>query len=400
MQWRATSLLIGAAAVFVVARVLEGEHGWAGYVRATAEAAMVGGLADWFAVTALFRHPLRLPIPHTAIIPRRKDQLGASLGSFVEQNFLSDDVISDKLRSTSIARRAARWANEPANAGALARHLGAALDGALDVMRDDDVQELVEHAALARLRTIRAAPLAGQVLEAVTADRRHQELVDVSLRGLRRFLEENRSSFRTTFARESPWWVPEAIDERIFEKIFNGLQALLDDVSARPDHELRAYLDQRLEALAVKLRTSPELAARGEALKEEFLAHPAVRRLTGTLWADLKQSLQQQTADPDSELHRRIDATVLQLSRTVLDDPALAEKIDRWVESVVHYVVRSYRHEITDLITTTVGKWDPHDASRRIELQVGRDLQFIRINGTIVGGLAGLVIHCAGRFLG
>jgi uncharacterized membrane-anchored protein YjiN (DUF445 family) len=393
MKWRATALLVVAAVVYVVARAYEDGHGWAGYVRATAEAAMVGGLADWFAVTALFRHPLGIPIPHTAIIPRRKDQLGASLASFVEDNFLSDDVITEKLRQTSIARRGARWVVDPEHAATVSRHAGAALRGGLDVLRDEEVQDVVERAVLARVRAVRAAPLAGRTLDILTANGRHQEVLDAALRSIGRFLDENRTMLRSKFARESPWWVPESIDDRIFDKIYTGLHTLIADVTDDPEHELRTYLDQRLAHLAAELRTSPELGARGEELKEELLDHPAVRRWTGALWADLKKSLQDQSTDPDSELRHRIEITVRSIGAAVLEDAVLADKVDRWVEGAVLYVVDSYRHEIADVIATTVAKWDPHEASRRIELQVGRDLQFIRINGTLVGGLAGLAIH-------
>ncbi|HEX7094527.1 MAG TPA: DUF445 domain-containing protein, partial [Acidimicrobiales bacterium] len=384
MQRRATGLLVLAAAVFVVARLIEDDHGWAGYVRATAEAAMVGGLADWFAVTALFRHPLRLPIPHTAIIPRRKDQLGASLGTFVEQNFLSEDVVVAKLRGTSIARRAASWAAQPEHATVVSRHVGAALHGALDVLRDDDVQDVIEQAVLSRVREMRLAPMAGRALDVMTANGRHQELLDTALRSLRTFMDDNRATFRAKFARESPWWVPEAIDDRIFDKLYNGLHKLIADITDDPTHEMRAYLDERIDALARELRTSPEMLARGEELKEELLEHPAVRRWSGSLWADLKKSLQQQSTDPGSELRRRVETTVQALAQAILDDQQLADKVDHWVEGVVRYVVSSYRHEVADLITTTVAKWDPHEAAERIEVQVGRDLQFIRINGTIV----------------
>jgi uncharacterized membrane-anchored protein YjiN (DUF445 family) len=393
MKARATGLLLLAAVVFVVARALEEDHGWAGYVRATAEAAMVGGLADWFAVTALFRHPLGIPIPHTAIIPRRKDQLGASLGSFVEENFLSREVVVEKLRATSISRRAARWAAEPEHSTTVSRHVGAALHGGLDVLRDEDVQDVVERAVLDRVRAVRLAPLAGRTIDIMTANGRHQELLDSALRSLGRFLDENRQTFREKFAHESPWWVPSPIDDRIFEKIYNGLHALLADVGGDPEHDLRAYLDARLARFADELRTSPDLIARGEELKEELLAHPAVRRWTGALWADLKKSLQSQSADPDSELRQRIEVTVRSIAHAVLEDPALGEKLDRWIEGVVLYVVEAYRHEIADVIATTVAKWDPQEAAARIEVQVGRDLQFIRINGTIVGGLAGLLIY-------
>ena len=399
MQRRATGLLLLAAAVFVAARLVEDDHGWAGYVRATAEAAMVGGLADWFAVTALFRHPLRLPIPHTAIIPRRKDQLGAALGTFVEQNFLSEDVVVEKLRSVSVARRAAAWAVQPDNAATVSRHAGAALHGALDVLRDEDVQDVVENAVIARVRDTRLAPIAGRALDVMTANGRHQELLDAALRSLGRFVDEHRDTFRAKFARESPWWVPEAVDDRIFEKVYRGLHALIADITDDPTHELRRYLDDRIEVLAHELRTSPDMLARGEEIKEELLAHPAVRRWTGALWSDLKKSLQSQSADPESELRRRAETTVQAVAQAILDDPVLAGKIDRWVEGVVRYVVSSYRHEVADVITTTVAKWDPHEAAERIEVQVGRDLQFIRINGTLVGGLAGLVIYSLSRLL-
>jgi uncharacterized membrane-anchored protein YjiN (DUF445 family) len=399
MKARATGLLLLAAAIFVVAKILEEDHGWAGYVRATAEAAMVGGLADWFAVTALFRHPLRIPIPHTAIIPRRKDQLGASLGSFVEENFLSRDVVVEKLRASSIARRAATWASQPEHSATVSRHIGAALHGSLDVLRDDDVQDVVERAVIDRVRAVRAAPLAGRTLDIMTANGRHQELLDAALRGLARFLDENRATFREKFAHESPWWVPSPIDDRIFDKLYNGLHALLADVVANPEHELRGYLDTRLARLAEELRQSPDLLARGEELKEELLEHPAVRRWTGALWADLKKSLQTQSGDPDSELRRRLDVTVRAVAGAILDDDALAAKVDRWIEGAVLYVVESYRHEIADVIATTVAKWDPQEAAERIEVQVGRDLQFIRINGTIVGGLAGLAIHTVSTLL-
>jgi uncharacterized membrane-anchored protein YjiN (DUF445 family) len=393
MKARATGLLVLAAVVFVAARLLEDDHSWAGYVRATAEAAMVGGLADWFAVTALFRHPLGIPVPHTAIIPRRKDQLGASLGAFVEQNFLSDDVILEKLRASSIAQRAARWAREPDHAATVSRHIGATLHGSLDVLRDDDVQDVVERAVLERVRTLRLAPLAGRTLDIMTANGRHQELLDAAMRGLSRFLDENRQTFRDKFSHESPWWVPSPVDDRIFEKLYNGIHALLADVGADPEHDLRSYLDSRLVRLADELRHSPDLLARGEEIKEELLAHPAVRRWTGALWADLKKSLQAQSTDPDSELRQRLEVTVQAVANAILEDPALAAKVDRWIESAVRYVVDAYRHEIADIITTTVAKWDPDEAAERIELQVGRDLQFIRINGTLVGGLAGLAIH-------
>jgi uncharacterized membrane-anchored protein YjiN (DUF445 family) len=361
---------------------------------------MVGALADWFAVTALFRHPIGLPIPHTAIIPKRKDQLGRNLGEFVEQNFLSTEVVTDKLRSMSVASRAGLWLADPANADRASEQVGALIRGATDVLRDDDVQDAIEHAIVGRIQTLSLSSFAGQALEMMTADGRHHELLDAALRGGDRFLRENREAFRSRFARESPWWVPETIDDRIFDKLFNALHAFLADVIANPDHEMRRHLDLRLAALAMELRESPAMRARGDELLAELLAHPAVRTWIDSIWRDLKEAIVRQSHDPGSELRARVAAYARSLGHNLATDVALARKVDSWVEGAARHVVESSRHEIADLITGTVEKWDPDEASRRIELAVGRDLQFIRINGTLVGGLAGLVIYTAGQIFG
>ena len=393
-------MLIAAAVVFVVTRIFESDHSWLGYLRATAEAAMVGGLADWFAVTALFRHPLGLPIPHTAVIKTRKAQLGRSLGEFVQENFLAHEVVTDKLRHARVGDRLGQWLRDSTHAQTVGQHTSAALAGPLDVLHDDDVQGILEHSISARLRRIEVAPLAGRVLAIATADGRHRELVDALAHGASRFLDEHRDELRARFSRESPWWVPEPIDDRIFDKIYRGLAAFLQDVIDDPAHELRQHLDQRLAALVTRLASDPALIARGEKLKEEVLAHPAVRAWMGSLWGDLKQSLLDQSNDPDSELRRRIQQTAMAFGTALSEDATLRAKVDRWIENAAAYIIDAYRHEVADLIETTVARWDADEASHRIELQVGRDLQFIRINGTIVGGLAGLAIYSIGQLIG
>jgi uncharacterized membrane-anchored protein YjiN (DUF445 family) len=399
MKWRATGLLVAASIVFVIARILEEDGSWISYVRATAEAAMVGGLADWFAVTALFRHPLGVPIPHTAIIPRRKDQLGRSLGGFVEEHFLSADVVAEKLRSADITPRMAAWLAAPDNRATAGRHVAAAASGVLDVLHDEDVQQALEQAVLTRVRRVPLAPVAGRALDVMTAEGRHHELVDAVTRGAINFIADNRDELRMRFSHESPWWVPESIDDRIFEKLFDGLTRFLEDVSADPRHEVRVHLDVRLAELVQRLQHDEAMRARGEQLKEELLDHPAVRSWTSSLWVELKTSLQKQSVDPHSELRRRIDGAIASLATALADDPSLQAKVDGWIEGVARYLVESYRHEATDLIATTVARWDAREASERMELAVGRDLQFIRINGTLVGGVAGLVIHIVGQQL-
>ena len=401
MKLIATGLFLVAAAVFVVCVLIGSAAGpWVGYVRATAEASMVGALADWFAVTALFRHPLGIPIPHTAIIPRRKDQIGESLGSFVQRNFLTRTVLADKLRSIGVARRLGEWLVEPDNARRLGDNVGAALTGLTEVLRDEDVQSFVDQLVSSRIRSTPAAPLLAKVLEIAVEGGHHQDVLTSGLRSLGRFLEENKAVLRVKLGQESPDWVPVWVDDRVFARAFSGLQRFLSEVAAAPEHELRSALDARVRAYVVALRTDPATAERLEIIKLELLDHPSVREWTASLWGGLKTSLLELVNDPDSELRQRLQSSILHFGKTLCDDPELQAKIDRWVEGAATYLVDQYSADIADLVSGTVAKWDAVETSDRIELQVGRDLQFIRINGTVVGGLAGLVIYTVAQFLG
>ena len=399
MKVAATSLLLAATVVFIVTRSLEDRWSWLGYVRATAEAAMVGALADWFAVTALFRHPLGLPIPHTAIIPNRKDQLGRGLGTFVQTNFLAPAVLSERLRSVGVAQRLGVWLGQPEHAHRLSSNAGALVRGLTEVMGDEDIQRTLETGILQRVREVPAAPLMARVVEAAMSGRHHQALLDTTLNGLSGLLEENRWLLRQKLAEQSPWWLPEPIDDRLFKKFFAGVQGFLAEVAGDPDHALRHQLDVRVAELAVRLRTDPALIARGEQLKAELLEHPEVRAWLDSLWRNTKASILAVADDPDSDLRRRLDAALERAGRSLQEDPVLQAKVNGWIEKVVGYLAEEYGHEIADLIATTVARWDGAEASRRIELQVGRDLQFIRINGTVVGGLAGLAIYSIGQLL-
>ena len=399
MKRLATGLLIAMSAVFLVASALEARHPAVAYVRATAEAAMVGALADWFAVTALFKHPLGLPIPHTAIIPHRKDDIGRGLGTFVQGNFLSGPVLAEKLRSLRVADRLADHLTDPANARRLAANAGDAIRAVAEVLRDEDVAPLVEEMIDARLRALPAAPLAARMLEAAVEDGHHQVLLDTLLKGTARMVDKNRDVLRGRLDRESPWWVPDAVDDRIFAKLYDGVQRFLTDIAANPHHEVRGHIDERAHALVDELRDSPEMAARGEEIKARLLENPALRDWSASLWTDLKSGVVEASASPDSELRRRLADGIVRLGETLRSDPELRAKIDRGIERAVLYLLEQYRDEVADLISGTVARWDAADASRRIELQVGRDLQYIRINGTVVGGLAGLVIFTVSRYL-
>ncbi len=395
----ATGLLGAAALVFLGTLLVHDPPAWVGYLRAAAEASMVGALADWFAVTALFRRPMGLPIPHTAIIPAKKDALGESLGAFVQQNFLAREIILGKLRTLGVASRIGGWLASPDNAARLGENAGDALAGLGEVLRDEDIHAAVEQIVRRRVAATPAAPIAARGLELAVAGGHHQVLLEAVLRGLSRFLEDNRATLRARLGQESPWWVPETVDDVVFDKGLAVLQRFLEEVMSDPEHELRRQYDVRLRELADRLRTDPELAARAEAMKQDLLDQPAVREWTARLGREIKSSLTDAAGDPDSELRRRLQAGIVGFGDRLREDEALQAKVDGWLEQVVGYLVDQYRGELADLVTGTVRSWDTEQTSRKIELQVGRDLQWIRVNGTVVGGLAGLLIYTVAQLV-
>jgi len=401
MKRNATGMLIAAAVVFLITRLLEGRWPWLGYIRATAEASMVGGLADWFAVTALFKHPLGIPIPHTAIIPERKDRIGRALGGFVQNNFLSREVVAVRLANLHPGERIASWLVVPENAHRVAQHAAAGLAGAAHVLRDEDVQAMIEKGLVSRLRKVHAAPLLANLLSVLTADGRHQDLLDAALRGLADTIDRNEEVIRERIGEETPRWFPEFVDEKIHEKVVGAMQRTIDQVAHDPNHPLRARFDEAVAHFIDELKHSPAAIARAEAIKEDILTHKAVGSFAGSIWQEAKESLLERAAHADAEgkgggaVERGLQA----VGKTILNDPAVLAKVDEWILDAVLYAVEEYRGEVAALIEHTVSNWDPQATSEKIELQVGRDLQFIRINGTLVGGLVGLLLYVLSRFL-
>ena len=399
MKAFATGLLLAVTALFVAARLAAGHVAGAGVVESFAEAAMVGALADWFAVTALFRHPLGIPIPHTAIIPHRKDQIGASLGQFVEENFLTAELLDERLQRAHVGARLGEWLRHPSNATRASAAAGDVIRGAIDVLDDEAISGSIEHMVVRRIRATEVSPLMGRAIDLAVEGGHHQWLLDSTLVALEHFLDDNRVSFRERLQHESPWWVPESIDDRIFDKIYTSVHSFLHDLGADPHHEVRRSIDTRVVEFAARLATDPALVRKGEELKDELLAHPDVRAWIASLWGEIRTSLELAAVDPESELRVRMTTSLAQLGERLGSDAALQSKIDSWVSSAAGYVVENYRGEVSRMISTTVERWDAESTSRRLELQVGRDLQFIRINGTIVGGLAGLAIHVVSQLI-
>jgi uncharacterized membrane-anchored protein YjiN (DUF445 family) len=398
MKRRATGLLVLMGAIFVVARIFEARHPWLGFIRATAEASMVGGIADWFAITALFRHPLNIPIPHTAIISNRKDRIGRSLGNFVQNNFLSPEVLTAKLRAAAISRRAAEWLSQPEHSQRAAQHVGSVLRGAGNVVRDEDVHALLDRSVIEPLRQVPIAPVLAKGLALLTVDDKHQQLLDRVIQGLIRLVAENEMLIRDRIREESPWWLPKVVDDRIHQKVLGGIERTLFEVGADPDHPLRHQFDELLAEWMNQLQDSPEVIARAEAIKQQVLDPETSGRLAASLWQELKQVLGRQAASDDGA-PGAVSRGLSTLAASALEDESLLEKIDGWLITAVLRVVEQHRGEVGQLIAQTVSSWDPSETSRRIELLVGRDLQFIRINGTLVGGLVGLLIYTVTRII-
>ena len=393
MKRVATGLLAVALLVFVVARLLEPAHPWLGFVRAGAEASLVGGLADWFAVTALFRKPLGLPIPHTAIIQTQKDRIGLILGTFVQHHFLSEDVLKAKLHSMKLAERFARWMNDPENSTRLARHLAVGVAQAMQTLPESDVRDLIRESAVARLQAAKLGPMLGNLLAVVTTEDRHQALLDEALRLVRDALETNRDELRRKFREESPWWVPGVVDDALQRRIVGAAQRLIDDVEADPHHALRLKFDVAFRAFVDRLKHSPDVIARAEALKEGLLGAPLMEELASSLWDRARQAAARFSAEGEGRALQPLARGIGAVGESLLANDARLAELDDFLTTFIAALVEQHRHEVGDLITQTVRRWDPEVAAQRIELAVGRDLQFIRLNGTLVGGLAGLVIY-------
>ncbi|MEU5691414.1 DUF445 domain-containing protein [Actinosynnema sp. NPDC020468] len=400
MKLVAAGFLLAATAIFFAALAFEaGGPAWIGYLRAAAEAGMVGALADWFAVTALFRRPLGLPIPHTAIIPSRKNAFGDALGSFVGQNFLSEAVVKDKLRRVGVGKRLGEWLVREENAERVTSELANVIKGAVTVLRDEDVQAVVEQAVVRRLTDQPWGPPLGKLLGQVLGDGAHHKLVDLMCDRAYDWVRDNYDKVSHVVSDRAPSWSPKFVDSMLGDKVYNELLNFAWAVKTDVNHPMRLAVDQFLIEFAADLRTDPATMQRAEQVKQQVIGHPDVQRLIGSAWGTAKGMLLDAAEDPSSELRRRVREGLTSFGAKLVGDEAVRAKVDGWLEGAAGYVVANYRDEITTLITDTVERWDAEETSRKIELQVGRDLQFIRINGTVVGALAGLVIYAVGQLV-
>jgi uncharacterized membrane-anchored protein YjiN (DUF445 family) len=390
---RATGLLVGVTVLFL-AVTAAGVHGTLlGFVQAGAEASMVGGVADWFAVTALFRRPLGLPIPHTALLVERKDQFAVTLGQFVQENFLTADVLAERIRSARLVPRLAAWLADRANAARFAGHAADLLVTVAEAFRDDDVQRVLTAELTRAVDTVEVAPLAGRALRVIIAGGHHADLFDAMVSAADRYLADHYLELRELFEAESPGWVPDAVYRRVYDRLFTRLRRRLVAMAADPGDETRHQFEEWIAGLPDRLETSPELRERGERLKREVLASAGLRDWSSSLWQKAKEALRAQAADPESELRRQLADALVAAGRRLGSDRRLQEGLERMVESGARALADQFHDELAGLVTGTIERWDAAETSSQLELLLGRDLQFIRINGTVVGAGVGLALH-------
>jgi uncharacterized membrane-anchored protein YjiN (DUF445 family) len=396
MKLVALSLLLLAAVVYVVTR---DQDGFWGYVNAGAEASMVGAMADWFAVTALFRHPLGLPVPHTALVPKRKDDFGKSLEEFFAENFLQEQVIRDRLAQADIARRLGAWVAEPTHAARVVREVTSVAAVALRRMKDEDVEAVVQELLIPRFMEEPIAPIAGGLLQEIVADDAHHGMVDLVLEEAHRWLVRNQETFTDIVGERAPWWTPDRLNDAVTNRLHLEVVRWVADIRADPEHHARQAFDSMLGQLAQDLLSDPETQERAETLKSRVLQQPQTLATGMSLWSAFRRALVEALDDTEGALHERATQELAAFGARIGTDEALRQRLDVWSSDFVVWAVDRYGEELTSVITATIARWDGREAARRIELHVGRDLQFIRINGTIVGGLVGVLIHAASTLL-
>lgn len=402
MKAVALGFLLGATALFLACRWAQAHataRAWVGYLGAAAEAGMVGALADWFAVTALFRHPLGIPIPHTAIIKRKKDQLGEGLGTFVRENFLSPPVVETKLRDAQVPDRLGKWLSDPSRADRVAGEVATVLRVLVELLRDDDVQQVIDRMIMRRIAEPQWGPPVGRVLGTLLTENRQEALIQLLADRAFQWSLNAEEVIQRVVERDSPSWSPRFIDHLVGDRIHRELMDFTDKVRRNHDHELRRSATRFLFEFADDLQHDPNTIARADAVKDQLMARDELANAAATAWKTLKRLVLEGVDDPSSALRSRIADTVVRIGESLRDEADLRDKVDNWIVRAVQHLVTQYGVEITAIITETIERWDAEEASRRIELHVGRDLQFIRINGTVVGALAGLVIYAAAQLL-
>src|SRR5438105_4821665 len=395
MKVIATGLLVVMAVVFAAARALEPQYPWLAYVKAFAEAAMVGGLADWFAVTALFRHPLGLPIPHTAIIPRNKDRIGQALANFLKENFLIPAVVARRMQNIDVAGATGRFLRTPASEGTRIRAGASRLIADIFESLDDErLGGIVKGAISTRLRKMEVSPLLGHALASAINEERHVPMLEAAIRWTARALDANEQLIGDMVRKKANWVLKLAgLDTRLADAIIDGLRKLTAEMSTDPAHPVRVKVEEALAQLANDLQTRPETRERVEAIKEQLLDNRSVSLWLDALWQKGREAIIKAARNPDAVLAGKLGEILQSMGATLEKDRRIRAAINQFARRAVVGMAASYGSQIVKLVSETVRSWDARTVTNRLEAAVGRDLQYIRINGTLVGGLVGLLLR-------
>lgn len=396
----ATGALLSCVAIFLAARSLEGRYPLFGYIAAFAEAATIGGLADWYAVVALFKRPLGLPIPHTAIIPENQDRIADNLGRFIETNFLAPEPVREKLKEVDYASLVSDWLSDRERAGRLSRFVARLLPQMLSAVEGSGLRDFVAQRITAEVEKVPVAPLAAELLSSVTADRKHQRLFDELLGMLGRFLSDEAAlaALRDKIRAELPsLFNMFRADAYLVKRIVGSAAALLEEARAEPEHALRAEFDRFVAGFVEQLRSSPEYAARAEKLKHDLLQRPELAGLAGNMWKSLRAFVEEDIASPHSRSREHLTGMFASIGRHLAEDERIRADINRGVVVALASFVESQKKGVSTFIADQVKGWDVTQMTRLIELNVGRDLQFIRFNGMAIGGAVGLLLHAGER---
>ncbi len=388
-------LLVLMACLFVL--TLRRPEAWAGWLHAFSEAGMVGALADWFAVVALFRHPLGIPIPHTAIIPTRKNELGEAMARFIADHFLAIEVVRRKLDDVDLTGVTIAWLRSARGRKSVQDFVCGMIGWGLEALNEQRVRAFLSRLSRRQLKHVSLAPLMGHTLDWLIRDHQHQNVLTEMLRYAVVVINDNREEIRERVREGSPWWLPGFVDDRILEQMLQRIETQLMEMSLDPDHELRAQFNLWLENLSYELRHSQEHRQTGIRLKHVLLENEALQDYVYGAWERLAEQLESDLEKPDSRVREQIGDWLDDLTEELEADGAMQSWINHWLTDALLVLVERNRTQIASLISDTVRSWDGMDTSRRVELALGRDLQFIRINGTLVGGLVGVLIHAITR---
>lgn len=400
MKFIAGSLLLCMAGIFVFSHVTVEARGlshwnWLAYVRSFAEAAMVGGIADWFAVTALFKRPLGLPVPHTAIIPEQKNSISESLGGFVESNFFDPKQLEEKINSFHLEDQIEDWIKKKENIEMISETIAGFIPKLINSLDDDQVRLFIETRLLNRVEGQDVAALIGRLLHLLITNRKHEAVFDQLLKVAKKLLDENSDAIRKKIKEESPWFVPDVMSKKIYEKLVLNLESTFKTAADDPNHPLRIRFNEAVEAFVEDLKGSEEAHKKIEEIKQELLGNPVVDEYFSKMWQDIKHYILENLTHPDSSIKEQLQKSVYNMSYKLLDDKELRQKFYDWIKEKILELAVEYKSTISNMISSTMKKWDKDEISEKLELYVGKDLQYIRVSGTLVGGMIGLTIHAA-----